>query len=183
MALGDMIGKASAGNRAAGGGVRNLGQGQLTNTRAGVNTGMWAGSEANRILKGDVEAMKADKQGWSESEIDNYANAQKSAAAMQGQAQQAELNRQALAAGGTWSGERAEATRNVNKDVTEAGAQAYAEGYDQSEAQKEERRAETLQRLEAQQDRALMNVKTGPFGTEAHGQRAESLMGMLGMFL
>tara|TARA_R110000751_G_scaffold11129_1_gene39827 strand:- start:109 stop:642 length:534 start_codon:yes stop_codon:yes gene_type:complete len=155
-----------------------FGQGKITGSQMGINTGAWVNSESNRILEADVRAMQNQDQGWSDTEVDAYANKQGTQRAMQANAGITELNRQGLANDVGSGGLEADLTRDISAEASEGGAQDYADADAMSRQQEEARRAETITRMGAQQD--VSNTRWQNM-QENHAQRAESIMGFFSL--
>lgn len=125
---------------------------------------MGAARASKGILGQDVERMQKGELGLSEGEQRSMTDKALQQANRQVAQQQKNINRQAMAAGGTgnqFTGQAAALSRDLAEQSAEAGAKAAQQASELSVQLAEQRAADTRQRLERQQDRARQNVMNG----------------------
>ena len=137
--------------------------GKASNAGQAANTmfGSWIAPAANRQLREDAMALSEGTLGMTEAQKGSLASKEQALAGAQVAKQQEDINRKALASGGGFAGQYAEATQALGGEAAEAGARAYARADEVSLQLAEARRAEILGRMERQQDRNRENVKWG----------------------
>lgn len=125
----------------------------------GAFGGVSARNRANELLLSDLQKMQSGNLGLTNAQKRQMVSNAQTSAGQQIQAQQADLARQAMAAGPAWSGQYAAAQQNLGQQAANAGAQA-AVSADQLSAQlAAQQEAYIRSQLDAQKERQRQNAQ------------------------
>lgn len=111
------------------------------------------------MLKSDLEKMNEGRLGLSDTEKDKMAGASQAAAGRQAAARQTQLQRDAMAAGGGFSGEYAEAIGGMADVAGEQGARARQGADVLSQQIVDSKSADLKDRMSAERERRSKNKK------------------------